>query len=80
MIRAAIDTTALLKMLYSSLLASVVVAVVFSTALLGAIRASDMRREGRGVAAAAYAVVAAVGVLVASGVVVYGLVLITRKS
>jgi predicted membrane channel-forming protein YqfA (hemolysin III family) len=79
MIRAAIDTTALLKMLYSSLLASVVVAVVFSTALLGAIRASDMRREGRGVTATAYAVLAAVGVLLASGIIVYGLVLIARK-
>src|SRR5205807_7965262 len=52
---AAIDTTALLKMVYSSLLASVVVAVVFSTALLGAIRASDMRRAGRGITATAYA-------------------------
>ena len=80
MIRAAIDTTALLKMLYSSLAASIVVAVVFSTALLGAIRASDMRRHGRGAAATAYAVVAVVGVLLASGVIVYGLVLITRKS
>jgi Na+/H+-dicarboxylate symporter len=80
MIRAAIDTTALLKMIYSSLLASVVVAVVFSTALLGAIRASDMRRAGRGVAATAYAVLAAAGLLVASGVIVYGLVLIARKS
>jgi predicted membrane channel-forming protein YqfA (hemolysin III family) len=79
MIRAAIDTTALLKMLYSSLLASVVVAVVFSTALLGAIRASDMRREGRGVTATAYAVLAAVGVLLAGGIIVYGLVLIARK-
>jgi predicted membrane channel-forming protein YqfA (hemolysin III family) len=79
MIRAAIDTTALLRMLYSSLLASVVVAVVFSTALLGAIRASDMRRAGRGVAAVAYAALATIGVLLASGVIVYGLLLITRK-
>jgi Na+/H+-dicarboxylate symporter len=79
MIRAAIDTTALLKMLYSSLLASLVVAVVFSTALLGAIRASDMRRAGRGGAATAYAVLAAVGVLIAGGVIVYGLVLIAHK-
>jgi Na+/H+-dicarboxylate symporter len=79
MIRATIDTAALLKMLYSSLLASLVVAVVFSTALLGAIRASDMRRAGRGGAAAAYAVVAAVGVLIAGGVIVYGLVLIAHK-
>jgi hypothetical protein len=80
MIRAAIDTTALLKMVYSSLLASVFVAVVFSTALLGAIRASDSRRAGRGAAATAYAAVAVVGVLLASGVIVYGLVLIARKS
>jgi hypothetical protein len=80
MTRAAIDTTALLKMVYSSLLASVFVAVVFSTALLGAIRASDSRRAGRGVAATAYAALAVVGVLLASGVIVYGLVLIARKS
>jgi len=80
MTRAAIDTTALLKMVYSSLLASVVVAVVFSTALLGAIRASDSRRAGRSVAATAYAALAVVGVLLASSVIVYGLVLIARKS
>ena len=80
MIRAAIDTSALLKMLYSSLLASIFVAVVFSTALLGAIRASDMRRAGRAVAATAYTVLAALGLLLASGVIVYGLVLIARKS
>lgn len=79
MIRATIDTTALLKMVYSSLLASVFVAVVFSTALLGAIRASDSRRTGRGVAATAYAVLAVVGVLLAAGAIVYGLVLIARK-
>lgn len=79
MIRATIDAAALLKMLYSSLLASLLVAVVFSTALLGAIRASDMRRAGRGGAATAYAVLAVAGVLVAGGVIVYGLILITRK-
>lgn len=77
---AAINTTALLRMLYSSLAASVVVAVVFSTALLGAIRASDMRRAGRGAAAAAYAVLAAIGLLVVTGVIVYGLILIAHKS
>lgn len=80
MTRAAIDTTALLKMVYSSLLASVFIAVVFSTGLLGAIKASDSRREGRGVAATTYAVLAVVGVLLAAGAIVYGLVLIARKS
>ena len=80
MTRAVIDITALLKMLYSSLLASIFVAIVFSTALLGAVRASDMRRAGRGGLAAAYAVLATIGLLLAGGVIVYGLVLITRKS
>ena len=79
MIRAAIDTTALLKMVYSSLLASVFVAVVFSTALHGAIRASDSRRAGRGFVATAYAVLAVVGVLLAGGTIVYGLALIAHK-
>jgi len=80
MIRAAIDTNALLKMVYSSILASVTIAVVFATAILGAIRASEMRRAHRSVATVAYATVAVVGVLFAASVVVYALVLITRKG
>jgi hypothetical protein len=77
---AVIDTTALLKMVYSSILVSVAIAVVFATAILGAVRAGDMRRANRSGAAAAYATLAVLGVLVASAVVVYGLVLITRKG
>jgi hypothetical protein len=80
MSRAAIDTTALLKMVYSSLLASITIAVVFATSILGAIRASEMRRANRSVAAVAYATVAVVGLLFAASVIVYGLVLITRKG
>jgi hypothetical protein len=79
MTRAAIDTGALLKMLYSSLVASVTVALVFSTAILGAIRATDLRRQRRDAAAVAHAVLAVVGVLLACGVIAYGLVLIARK-
>jgi Na+/H+-dicarboxylate symporter len=78
--QAAIDTAALLKMLYSSLLASIAIAVIFSTVVLGAIRATDMRRANRNAAAAAYVTLAALGVLLASGIIVYGLTLIARKS
>lgn len=74
-----IDTGALVKMVYSSLLASVGIAVVFATAILGAIRATDMRRANRSAAAVAYAAVATVGVLVVVAVIVYGLLLIARK-
>ena len=74
-----INTVALAKMLYSSLLASIGIAVVFATAILGAIRATDRRRANRTAAAAAYAAVATLGVLVVAAVIVYGLILIARK-
>jgi Na+/H+-dicarboxylate symporter len=80
MTQAAIDTAALLKMIYSSLLASIAIAVIFATTVLGAIRATDMRRANRNGAAAAYGALATLGLLLATGIVVYGLTLIARKS
>ncbi len=80
MITAAIDTGALVKMLYSSLLAGIGVSVIFSVAVLGATRSADMRRVKRGGAAMAYATLAIVGLLITTGVVVYGLILLTRKG
>ncbi len=74
-----IDTTALLKVFYASLIASISVAVVFSLVVFGATRAADMRRAGRGGAGAAYAVLAALALALSSGIVVYGLILVTRK-
>ncbi len=76
----AIDFGALLKMFYSSLLAGVGVAVVFSLAIMGATRSSDMRRVGRGGAATAYAVLAGAGLIVAVAMIVYGLILVAHKS
>lgn len=80
MIAALIDTHALLKMLYASLAAGVGVAIVFSIAIFGATRSSDMRRAQRAAAATAYAVLAAVGLLLACAIVIYGLTLVTHKS
>lgn len=80
MIAAAINTHALVKMAYSSVLAGVGVAVVFSVAILGAARSSEMRREHRTAAAAAYTAVAAAGLLLAAGMVLYGLILVAHKS
>jgi hypothetical protein len=80
MISAAIDAGALAKMLYTSLLACIGVAVIFSFALFGAIRAFDMRRSHRSVAAAAYGTLATTGVIVIVAVVVYGLALVAHKS
>lgn len=80
MIAAAIDTGALLKMLYTSLIAGVAVTVVFSLAILGATRSSDMRRAGRTSAATAFAALAGVGLILAAGIVVYGVTLVAHKS
>ena len=80
MILATIDTHALVKMLYTSVVAGVGVAVVFSLAILGANRSSEMRRERRTVAAAAYTALAAAGLIVAAAMVVFGLTLVAHKS
>lgn len=76
----AIASSALLKMTYSSLLAGVGVTVVFSIAILGTIRSSEMRRANRGRAATAYATLAACGLLISAAAVVYGLILVGHKS
>jgi hypothetical protein len=75
-----IDTAALLKLLYTSLAAGVSVAIVFSLAILGATRSSDMRRSGRGAASNAYVALTVLALIVAAAIVVYGLVLMARKS
>jgi hypothetical protein len=70
----------LLRMFYSALVAGVASSVVFSVALFGAVRASDMRRSGRGTAATAYGVLAAAGLVISAAIVIYGLILVAHKS
>lgn len=70
----------LLRMFYSSLVAGVGVSIVFSVAVLGAVRSADMRRSGRTTAATAYAALATCGVVISAAVVVYGLILVGHKS
>ena len=77
---AAVDIGALVKMLYSAVAAGLSVAVIFSIVILGSVRSIDMRRAGRGTAAAAYAALATVGVVLVAGVVVYGLILVAHKG
>jgi hypothetical protein len=77
---AAINFGALVKMLYSALAAGLSVALIFSIVIHGSVRSIDMRRAGRGSAAAAYAALATVGVILVAGVVVYGLVLVAHKG
>lgn len=80
MIATIINIHALVKMVYSSLLAGVAVAVVFSIAILGLTRSGEMRRAHRSGPAAVYTAVGAVGLLVAAAIVIYGLILVAHKS
>ena len=79
-IAALIDTGALAKVAYYSLAAGISVALVFSLAVFGAIRSGDMRRDGRQGAAIGFAALAVAGAVLASAIVVYGLVLLAHKS
>ena len=60
--------------------AGVGVSLVFSLAIYGLVRSSEMRREHRTAAAAAYTAIAATGLLLAAGIVVYGLTLVAHKT
>ena len=70
----------LLKMLYFSVLAGVGVSVIFSLAVFGLTRSSDMRRAGRATASTAYAALGVVALVLSAAAVVYGLILVAHKS
>jgi prepilin signal peptidase PulO-like enzyme (type II secretory pathway) len=66
----AVDTHLLWQVIYVSLLAGVGISALFSFVIVGAARAGDARRAGRGGAAAGWAAVAVLAfVLFAAGVV-----------
>jgi predicted membrane channel-forming protein YqfA (hemolysin III family) len=77
---ATIDAHLLLRVLYTALIAGVGVAFVFSLTVYGMTRSSDMRREDRPVAAASYAAMGVIGLALTAALIVYGLILLARKS
>jgi hypothetical protein len=77
---ATIDPHLLLKVLYTSLIAGVGVSVVFSLTILGGVRSGDMRRQERPAAASAYALLAAISLVLSAAIIVYGLILLGQKS
>jgi hypothetical protein len=80
MTSAAIASSALLKMLYSSLIAGIGISLVFSVAILAAVRSTEMRRSHRTNAAVAYGALAACALAVSGAIVVYGVYLVAHKS
>jgi hypothetical protein len=77
---AIVDWKTLGKVALASLVTGVGVTVVFSLAIVGAARFADMRRDGRGVEAGAYAALFALSLAVVAAAVVVGIVVMTKKS
>lgn len=77
---AAVEWGDVLEVLWVSAVAGVGVTALFALALLGATRAVDMRRNGRGAAAGAYAALMAVAGTGVAVAVAFGIVVMTHKS
>jgi hypothetical protein len=63
-----------------SLAAGVGLPIAFSTAILGATRFVDMRRDGRPLEAGFYAVLMTLGLVATLGAVIFGVIVMTSKG
>ena len=77
---AASTVGSIVRVVWSSLLASIVVAVLFAGAVTGLIIGGELRRSNRGVAAAACTAAALVALAICLLAVVYGVILVGQKS
>jgi hypothetical protein len=77
---AAIDAHLLLRVFYTAFAAGVGASLVFSLAVYGVVRSTEMRREQRTTAAASYGLLGAVALALTAALIVYGLILLARKS
>jgi hypothetical protein len=74
-----IDSHAAWQAIWTAAVAGVGVTIVFSIAVLGVTRASDLRRDDRGAESALYAALGLLGFAATIGAVVYAITLITTK-
>lgn len=74
-----VDGDALLKVVWVSFAAGIGVTAVFAVALVGTTRAVDMRRNGRGPEAAAFAALALVAAAGVVAAVVFAVVVMAHK-
>jgi hypothetical protein len=71
---------ALVKMIYSSVIAGLSVALVFSIAVFGVIRSNDMRRAHRPAASARYATLGMLALVASAAIAIAGLILVIHKG
>ena len=77
---AAVDTKALVQLIWVAPLAALIVALTFSLVIHGVARASDSRRAGRGGLATAYGALAILAALAFAAAVLFGVIIITSKD
>ena len=75
-----LGTAPLLKMIFSSLIGGVSVALVFSIAVFGVIRSSDMRNAHRPGASARFAALGMLALVASAAIAIAGLILVIHKS
>jgi hypothetical protein len=76
---AAVDTSALLELVWAAPLAVVTVTVAWGLVIRGTTRAVEARREGEGGAAALNALLALVGGALFAAALIFGLIIMTTK-
>jgi hypothetical protein len=76
---AAVDTTALLKIVGYSLVISVAVTFVFSLGIVGMTRSTECRRDRRTIAASVYSAVAVLALGTTALAAVLGIIAMTQK-
>ena len=76
----ATDTAALLELVWAAPVAALTVTIAWALVIRGSTRAADARRDGRAARATLHAGVAAVGLMLFTAAVVFGLVVMTAKG
>jgi hypothetical protein len=74
-----VDWATLGKVVVASLVAAAIVPLGFSSAILGAVRFTEMRRAGRSLEATGFAAIGIVGALMCVGLLVGGIVVMASK-
>jgi hypothetical protein len=74
-----IDTEALLETVVASFVAGVGITLIFSVAIFGAARFSELAREGRNAAALAFGAVGLLSSLAFVAAIVVGIIVMTTK-
>ena len=76
----ATDTAALLELVWAAPLAALTVTIAWALVIWGSTRAADARRDGRAGLATLHLGVAAIGAVLFTAAVVFGIVVMTSKG